>query len=430
MTSLFLIINPHNQKVFLQWQQDKWSLPWVSGPDRHFDVAGLPQMISHQLGLSITLLCCLQTNPRVYAAEALSPSPTSSKGQWFGIEELAGLDAQHQELLDQYALGKLLPPNPPWAKLGWYYETEKWYAEKLKQAGMPATGPADQIKVWGLSWVGQIPTTKGWVWFKALPPIFYKETRIVRYLDKKYPGTVPSVIATDDEKGWMLTGEIGGRPLSETDDSRCWAAALKRYAQLQQQEVPYAQELTAIADEGNSLIHRAHLLAESLPELAEAGILPQELAAAWTTVISAIEAKWQELAIFQVPDTLQHGDLHCGNIHITDTSVVFFDWTDWSISHPFFSLIPFLKECDFPAPVKEQLLNIYLSSWADFLNCDIDLKKAWELAQPLALVDLTWAYYLIAKSLWHPGSAQTNNSLANLVRDVLAAFSEPSDIQI
>jgi aminoglycoside phosphotransferase (APT) family kinase protein len=36
-----------------------------------------------------------------------------------------------------------------------------------------------------------------------------------------------------------------------------------------------------------------------------------------------------------LPDTLVHGDLHCGNIAWTGGGLVVFDWTDLCLSHPF-----------------------------------------------------------------------------------------------
>ena len=45
-----------------------------------------------------------------------------------------------------------------------------------------------------------------------------------------------------------------------------------------------------------------------------------------------------ELSQIGLPDTLEHGDLGASSILITGAGPVFLDWSDSSISHPFFSM--------------------------------------------------------------------------------------------
>jgi Ser/Thr protein kinase RdoA (MazF antagonist) len=46
----------------------------------------------------------------------------------------------------------------------------------------------------------------------------------------------------------------------------------------------------------------------------------------------------EELASYGVPETLQHDDLHDGQVFIRDDRQLILDWGDAVISHPFFTL--------------------------------------------------------------------------------------------
>jgi len=39
-----------------------------------------------------------------------------------------------------------------------------------------------------------------------------------------------------------------------------------------------------------------------------------------------------------VPETIQHDDLHDGQVFVRDDGYLFFDWGDACVSHPFFSM--------------------------------------------------------------------------------------------
>src|SRR5262245_59132516 len=51
-----------------------------------------------------------------------------------------------------------------------------------------------------------------------------------------------------------------------------------------------------------------------------------------------LKAMCEELAVFGIPYTLEHGDFWGGNITVTDNRFIFFDWAFSCIAHPFFSL--------------------------------------------------------------------------------------------
>ncbi|MBI1744910.1 phosphotransferase [Candidatus Acetothermia bacterium] len=105
-----------------------------------------------------------------------------------------------------------------------------------------------------------------------------------------------------------------------------------------------------------------------------------------------------ELASYSIPQTLEHGDLWPDQILSRREKPVFIDWSDSSISHPFFSLNflsdpiemqPFLTR----APnVRERLSDAYLEPWASFAPME-KLKRIFKLADLLAPLHYATLYH-------------------------------------
>lgn len=49
---------------------------------------------------------------------------------------------------------------------------------------------------------------------------------------------------------------------------------------------------------------------------------------------------------FSIPSTLVHGDLHFGNVARSNGNLIFYDWTDACIAHPFMDMLPIFNESD------------------------------------------------------------------------------------
>jgi Phosphotransferase enzyme family len=80
-----------------------------------------------------------------------------------------------------------------------------------------------------------------------------------------------------------------------------------------------------------------------------------------------------ELSALDLPETIQHGDLHHANLYLRDEQLRFLDWGDSSIANPFFSLVVvfrFLNEVNgLPAsdPWYQRLRDAYLEPWGSGL---------------------------------------------------------------
>lgn len=106
------------------------------------------------------------------------------------------------------------------------------------------------------------------------------------------------------------------------------------------------------------------------------------------------------LADYRVPYSLEHGDFHDRQIIMTDTGPMYYDWSDCSVSHPFFSLHLFFAFQDFEnclpdiPDVQARLRDAYLAPWTVYESME-RLRAAFELAQHITPVHTALLYHRI-----------------------------------
>ena len=212
-----------------------------------------------------------------------------------------------------------------------------------------------RLRAWSITM--RLRTSRGPVWFKANPPRSRFEAALTRALSEWAPGQVLTPLAIDAARGWSLLPD-GGPVVGATLDLDGWAELLRQYAMLQRASAAHVPEMLAI---GVPDLRADRLLAEFDELVAAARIdLP---GSARPKVID-----WcAQLAASPVPATLDHSDLHEGQIFTgSDGRFVFFDWGDASIGHPFSSLLVALRvvvarfgaDCDL-----DRLREAYLEQW-------------------------------------------------------------------
>src|SRR2546426_4518967 len=142
-----------------------------------------------------------------------------------------------------------IPPlRPPWARRGWFAETESWIKAQLARLNYTIVAPIEQVRTWGISCVLRVPTTTGNVYFKAIPtsfmqkdtaisssdtpgrlPLFFThEPMLIQSLAAWYPHNMPTVLAMEREQCWMLLAEFGTE-LHAHPDQIAWEKALAVY---------------------------------------------------------------------------------------------------------------------------------------------------------------------------------------------------------
>jgi len=103
------------------------------------------------------------------------------------------------------------------------------------------------------------------------------------------------------------------------------------------------------------------------------------------------------LADYGIPESLNHDDFHDGNIFLQNGHIIFTDWGDAAITHPFLTLVVMLRgvenSLDVPpdAPQVQALRERYLNLWIEYGSL-AELKQAAILAEQIGCVNraLTW----------------------------------------
>jgi aminoglycoside phosphotransferase (APT) family kinase protein len=166
------------------------------------------------------------------------------------------------------------------------------------------------------------------MWFKAARPAFAHEARVLGVLSQFAPELLPEVIASNDD-GWLLLADAGQRAREHPID---WRAMLGKYASLQRASAAHVDALLAAGAYDNrppDVTERARALMR---------YLPSELASKLEARLPYVAEQMQRLAASRLPVTIDHGDLHDGNVFSADGRVRIIDWGDSAVAHPFFTL--------------------------------------------------------------------------------------------
>lgn len=241
-------------------------------------------------------------------------------------------------------------------------------AEEWIRAHVEPAGPIETAHERPWSTVLRVPLADGAAWFKACAPVQAFEPRLTAGLFARWPGHVAEVLSHDEERAWLLLADAGAPIRTLGNPPEKWLAVLPSYAELQRGEAARAGEHLAhgVPDlRVATLPERLEdLLRRNLPlEPGEIGRL-RDFAPRFAELC-------RELAGHDVPETVQHDDLHAANVYVRDGRLRVLDWGDSSISHPFASLVVtyrFLEETNglLPGdPWFARLRDAYLEPWDD-----------------------------------------------------------------
>jgi hypothetical protein len=258
----------------------------------------------------------------------------------------------------------------------------------------------------------RVPTNGGTVWFKASGPGSAHEGPLLEVFRRLGVANVLLPHAVHPERPWLLFDD-GGPTLRATrpdgtgdHDLEAWERVLAEYAAVQR------------AVEGDAA--REAMLAAGVPDQ-RAQRLPRELARlldddqVWARVtpderetgvaararlrarLDDVEAAVAELDAAGVPATIQHDDLHGGNILVGPDGDLFFDWGDAAVAHPFSTLTTTFNSIahhtgrGLDDPVFDRLRDVYAAAWSDRLPPD-DLARVVALARVLGCIakSLAW----------------------------------------
>lgn len=322
--------------------------------------------------------------------------------------------------------------NLLWVQPFWIEQANRWIEDELHRHGREPIGAIAQPHIRHWSTVLRIPTTTGDIYFKAVIPDLAYEAALTQTLSCWYPQLVPQILAADRQQGWLLMLDGGVRLrecLETTDDNQHWITLLPIYAKLQQETVPYVDELLELGvpdrrlaklpSQFQKLLENSEILGLHHPN----GLNLEEYQQLQNSV-DVVASLCERLLAFNVPETLHHGDLHDGNVFILDQCYRLFDWGDSSISHPFFGLHRIYTSLKQRSELEwfERLKAGYLEAWTEYETKE-RLAAAFDLAQQLSAISSALRWLPVLSSMDTATRNEYIEAIPNLMRELLSYHS-------
>lgn len=380
--------HPAEPKLLFLRTDREWRLPHVLVREAVWGAKAkvVVPAFQRRLATPLWLLRQVHTEP-IFELELLDPGwKAPAHARWVGRAELDGLrlkDEEQRPVLAAYlgALERREVPaqRPPWARPGWLAEVRTWIEHETARLGH-CVARIEQVKHWSISSVLRIETDGPDLYLKvpARLPYFVDEAILTARLAERFPDHVPAPLALEPERGWLLLPAFDelfswDTPLSIRRES------LRRFAELQRRSSQLTEDLLA----DGCLDRRLEVLETQVDGLvndpeAVAGLTGEEVTELRHST-PALEDLCRRLAALGLPPTLVHGDLHMLNVARLDGELVYFDWTDACIAHPFVDLLSLGWEEDERA--RASLLEAYLEPWEGVVTAE-------RLQEALALADV------------------------------------------
>jgi len=272
-----------------------------------------------------------------------------------------------------------------WRDPLWLTGAHAWIETELARLDLRSTGEIEQPHVYPWSTVLRVPTAQGDVWFKANEDSLRYEAALVTLLSARRPDCVPPLLGADLERGWMLMGDAGTplrRLQAEERDLVRWLDVLPLYAGLQRDLTGDVDELLAAGV--------PDLRLATLPDAYERFVAEVDVEERFRAAAPHVAELCAQLGAYAIPETIQHDDLHDGQVFVRDGRYLLMDWGDACVSHPFCTLsvtlegvlawgVDDVENSVDTAPFREA----YLAPWVERVDgdlvaaCDVALRLGW-----------------------------------------------------
>ncbi len=235
----------------------------------------------------------------------------------------------------------------------------------IEQLLPAACHTAETVREAARSTVVRLTTDSGIVYFKAdhiLPP---SEATILVRLAQSRPAQVAPLLGVDEERGWSLTRDAGptGPTSLDEESTDVWRAVARAFGDLQRNTGLGPGDWVALGCRD----FRGPRLFAALWEMIEHAAPELETADrdSLRRLLPRIEEACADLAGDGVPATLVHQDLVPENLVWSAGRVVFLDWSDTVVGHPFFGLDRLLDSCWNDAERKAAVIAEYLTGFGE-----------------------------------------------------------------
>ncbi len=285
------------------------------------------------------------------------------------------------------------PPSrvQPWQRGGWFARARSWI-----EAILPHVERVAPYRSWSGSCILTIWGDGRRRYFKATSDHARREPVLTSDLAERFPDVVPTPVAIDPERGWMVLDDFGDATMGEGGPEE-QGRSLDVLLSVQRRSVPMVGELlrSGFPD------RRPAALATRIEKLVEGGFgaLPAGYQARLRTALPRFQDLCGELADAPLPSCLVHGDFHPGNVAIQDGRLLIFDWDGACVAHPFLDLPTFFYVHASPeGSLRTRLRDRYLSGWSDLLSPRA-LAALFERTEPVTLMHHAIAYQEILEAI-------------------------------
>ena len=311
-----------------------------------------------------------------------------------------------------------------WHDPNWQKQAHDWIRTAAKQNSIQITGEIEQNHAYAWSTVMRVPTDQGMLFFKATSGETLFEIALTAKLAGWFPECMPELVTVDTERGWMLMrdgGETLRKSIRPTKDVMPWEPVITQYADLQIGLAQHVDEILALGIPDHRLAKLPSLYSWLLADEPSLMIDQEKgLSSADFQQLLSLKTRFEQicadLSAYGIPETLNNGDFHDGNVLLKNGRVTFFDWGDATVTHPFVSLRTWFVSMEIalelddyapPTPQMTELLDHYFERWKSFGTKE-NLLAAYKLSRPVAAI--------VKTLLWH----STISQLEGLLHDEYA----------
>ncbi|MDT0302134.1 phosphotransferase [Streptomonospora wellingtoniae] len=302
-----------------------------------------------------------------------------------------------------------------------------WIADRLAERGERLLADPPRVRVRPWSTTARFTATSGPVWFKANAPGGEFEAALHGALYTWVPGRVLTPLGVDVERGWSLLPDAGTtlrEQMASVDDFGVWEAALGAYSETQRLLAARARDMLALDVPDLRPAALGRLLDGFLADPAVAEALGDG-ADLLISHRSAFDAECKALDDTGLPPSLDHADLHVGNVFVLDGGYRFADWGDAAVGHPFFSLLVPLRiavrELGADPRAERRLRDAYLEPWTQAHPAPA-LRAAVPRATRLAAMGRSLAWSRLFPDVEPGVAAGQHLEIARLLRNLITGI--------
>lgn len=296
----------------------------------------------------------------------------------------------------------------------------------LDKANLTALQPPTLFRDRPWSCIWTIETNAGRLFLKEQRAALANEASLLPFLSSHCADNLPEWLGCLPEAGLVLMHDAGRQlreELTECPSLEHWEQVLDIYADIQRRLIGSEETLIALGAQDRrfaSLPIQFEALIPILPWLrrkSEDGLTDSEILLL-PKALELLKSQCQYLTESVLPETINHDDLHSGNIFLKEERYRLIDWGDCVVSHPFFTIpITLMSAADSlgcldDAPEIAALRDRYLLHWAEFASLEVlqQIYRMVECANPINRV-LTW--YAANKHL--PDAAESDGMKSLLI---------------